>query len=95
MNKLREKLKERAEKQLNASVKRILLLANTIQDDTGIDAEDLLKIAAGGRCKTIEEANVRHLMSIAEDELLEKYNTQEDLPLDVDAEEETDEKESL
>ena len=95
MSKLREKLKERATTQLSDSVDKVLKVAVSIQDATGIDAEELLKIAAGGRCKMMSESNIRHLMSIAEEELAEQYNTQDDLPLAVDPENEDDDKDDL
>ncbi len=79
---LRKRLREQAAGQLDGLVEKLQERATELT--TGIDqmwGTDLLKLAAGGRTKTIEDKLVTRLTDHKEVELEKFFNNQQDLPL--------------
>ena len=79
MSKLREKLKERAEIELRGIVSDAGSALDGLHP--AVTAEDVATLVIGGRTATLEKKVILRMATAMENELVEQFNSQDDLPL--------------
>ena len=76
---LRQRLREDAEKQLDALIKSTVGAISPLAADSGLAVADLAKMVTAGDHKTLRHDMVTHLTNAKERELEKLYNNQMDL----------------
>ena len=75
---LRQKLKEKAETDLQSMITELHSVAHQYK---GVKGKLLMKLVIGGRVASIRKQAIKQLVDHAEGEIFEEYSKQQDLPL--------------